>query len=207
MIEIDVRNVVRSGSLGAEMPLEEIVAKTGAGYEPELFPGIKMRLGGCTVQVFATGSVTVVGATTAEMAINAIEMLVDLFKRHDIAVGTVTHGTHNVVATADLGRSLDLDPVVMTIPRSLYEPEHFPGVIIRRQNPKCTILLFASGRLVCIGADSEEAASLGVNQLYADLVEANTGWPQPPGKVQRVAPRLHRAASDQAQEAGRKDGE
>ena len=33
MIEIDVRNVVRSGSLEADMPLEEIVAKAGAGYD------------------------------------------------------------------------------------------------------------------------------------------------------------------------------
>ena len=172
MIEVDVRNVVRSGSLGADMPLEDIVAKTGAGYEPELFPGMKMRLGGCTVQLFATGSVVAVGAGTTKLAVNAIDLLVGLLKKHGFRVGTITHSTRNVVATADLGRSLDLDPVVMTIPRSLYEPEHFPGVIIRRQNPKCTILLFASGKLVCVGADSEEAASSGVNQLYADLVEA-----------------------------------
>ena len=172
MIAINVRNVVRGGSLGVEMPLEEIVEKTGAAYDPELFPGIKVRVEGCTVQLFATGSVVVVGAPTVKTSITAVNTLVDILREHDVKVGDVVHKTYNVVATADFGTSLDLDPVVRSIPRSLYEPEHFPGVIMRRQNPKCTILLFASGKLVCVGADSEDAASSAVNQLHADLVEA-----------------------------------
>lgn len=88
-----------------------------------------------------------------------------------VAVGNVAHRTRNVVATADFGRSLNLDPVVRSIPRCLYEPGHFPAVIIRRQNPGCAILLFASGKMVCVGAKSEAAASSKVNRPYSDLVE------------------------------------
>ena len=169
MIDVSPRNIVCSGSVGAEMPLDVIAKFEGAEHDPVSFPGVRFRLG-CTVILFASGSVVSVGANTERAALGAVDELVCLLKRRGVRTGMITRSICNVVVTAELGRTLDLGRVVLSVPRSMYEPEHFPGAVICRLNPKCTILLFASGRLVCVGADSVAAASSAVNGLHADLV-------------------------------------
>lgn len=172
MIEIKLRNVVCSGYLGHPIPLDAAAALSGAEHDPKSFPGVRFRMSGCTGMLFATGKAVVVGAATEEKAYAGMDRLVGMLTKNGISVGEVTRGICNVVATAKLGRGIYLGRVAMTIPRSMFEPEHFPGVILRRQNPKCTILLFASGSMVCVGATSEKAASDAVNRMDADLMEA-----------------------------------
>lgn len=169
VIKITLCNVVCGGSVGAEMPLDVISGFKGAIYNPQSFPGVRFRLGDCTVLLFGTGKVVVVGAVSRESAFRAMDLLVGMLADHGIRTGTATREIRNVVATADLGLSLDLNSVARVVRRSLYEPEHFPGVIMRRQDPKCTILLFATGKMVCVGAGSAEAASSAANRLHAEL--------------------------------------
>jgi transcription initiation factor TFIID TATA-box-binding protein len=51
----------------------------------------------------------------------------------------------------------------------MYEPEQFPGLIYRMDEPKVVILLFASGKLVCTGAKREEDVYEAVNKLHQRL--------------------------------------
>ena len=62
----------------------------------------------------------------------------------------------NIVASIDLGGKIHLEKVARTLPRSMYEPEQFPGVIHRMLDPKTVILIFASGKLVCTGVKTEK---------------------------------------------------
>jgi transcription initiation factor TFIID TATA-box-binding protein len=55
----------------------------------------------------------------------------------------------------------------------MYEPEQFPGLIYRMEDPKVVILLFASGKLVCTGAKREEDVYLAVNKLHQSLEDKN----------------------------------
>lgn len=173
MIKINVRNVVVGGTVGMDVPIDVLSRLSGAIYNPTEFPGVRFRLNGCTVMIFGTGKVVVVGSVTGEDAFDAISMLVSKLAGSNIPTGVVKRSVCNVVCTASIRASLDLGRVSRIIPYSLYEPEHFPGIIIRRRNPKCTILLFASGNLVCVGADSVQNASDAVNQLYGTLCRGN----------------------------------
>src|SRR5207247_9041728 len=60
----------------------------------------------------------------------------------------------NIVATSDLGAQLDLNAVAVTLgPGSVeYEPEQFPGLVYRIEEPKVVLLMFGSGKVVCTGA-------------------------------------------------------
>ena len=53
----------------------------------------------------------------------------------------------------------------------MYEPEQFPGLIYRMDDPKVVILLFASGKLVCTGAKKETEVHRAVNKLQDTLEE------------------------------------
>jgi len=62
----------------------------------------------------------------------------------------------NVVASASVDAEIDLDKVAATLPNSEYEPEQFPGLVLRLQDPKAAVLVFSSGKMVCTGAKNEE---------------------------------------------------
>jgi transcription initiation factor TFIID TATA-box-binding protein len=53
----------------------------------------------------------------------------------------------------------------------MYEPEQFPGLIYRMDEPKVVILLFASGKLVCTGAKKEQDVFDAVQKLHKILEE------------------------------------
>ena len=53
----------------------------------------------------------------------------------------------------------------------MYEPEQFPGLIYRMDDPKVVILLFASGKLVCTGAKKEAEVHRAVAKLQETLEE------------------------------------
>ena len=50
-----------------------------------------------------------------------------------------------------------------------YETEMFPGLIYRMKKPKAVILLFASGRVVCVGCKSRELVYEAVEKMYEIL--------------------------------------
>ena len=77
----------------------------------------------------------------------------------------------NIVASINLGGKIHLEQAARKLPRSMYEPEQFPGLIHRMLDPKTVILLFASGKLVCTGAKKEEDVYRSVNNLHVILEE------------------------------------
>ena len=75
----------------------------------------------------------------------------------------------NIVASASLGGTIDLEKSAYELGRTMYEPEQFPGLIYRMDEPKVVILLFASGKLVCTGAKREDDVYDAVNKLHQRL--------------------------------------
>jgi transcription initiation factor TFIID TATA-box-binding protein len=66
-----------------------------------------------------------------------------------------------------------LEKAAFTLGKTMYEPEQFPGLIYRMDEPKVVILLFASGKLVCTGAKKEQDVYTAVEKLHVLLEEKN----------------------------------
>jgi transcription initiation factor TFIID TATA-box-binding protein len=77
----------------------------------------------------------------------------------------------NVVASAALGGEIDLENVVYKLGRVMYEPEQFPGAVYRMDDPKVVFLIFAAGKLVCVGAKQEQQVYDAVNKIQKILEE------------------------------------
>ncbi len=60
----------------------------------------------------------------------------------------------NIVATTNLGVAIPLVKLAETLPNTEYNPEQFPGLVMRIKEPKTSALIFSSGRVVCTGAKS-----------------------------------------------------
>jgi transcription initiation factor TFIID TATA-box-binding protein len=84
----------------------------------------------------------------------------------------------NVVGGGDLKRNIDLLEIYEKISISdvEYEPEHFPGLIVKFQNPKATVMLFASGKYNIAGAKSisdARDASLKIISIIESIIGDN----------------------------------
>jgi len=58
----------------------------------------------------------------------------------------------NIVASTSFADKLDLDVIAQSLDEAEYEPEQFPGLVYRLNNPKTATLLFRSGKANCTGA-------------------------------------------------------
>ena len=70
----------------------------------------------------------------------------------------------NMVAAASLDQPLDLYSLAVGIPNIEYEPEQFPGAILKIKEPKVSMLLFKNGKIICSGASSEEQIKQGIRK-------------------------------------------
>ena len=172
---VSIENVVASASVDQEINLIDITKKfPDTEYHPEQFPGLVFRLKTprTATLVFRTGKMVCTGAKSEEMAIKAVRTVVQKLRKGGIKIkkdAVIT--VQNIVAAINLGGRIHLEKAARTLPRSMYEPEQFPGLIHRMLDPKTVILLFASGKLVCTGAKKESDVFRSVHNLHSLLEE------------------------------------
>ena len=73
----------------------------------------------------------------------------------------------NVVATANLRCAIDLKQLTLSARNAEYNPKKFSAVIMRIREPRCTALIFSTGKMVCTGAKSERDARQGARKFGA----------------------------------------
>ena len=112
------------------------------------------------------------GAKSEEMSHKAVKTVVQKLRKGGVKVKkNAVVVIQNIVASINLGGRIHLEQAARTLPRSMYEPEQFPGLIHRMIDPKTVILLFSSGKLVCTGAKQEGDGYRSVNNLHTLLEE------------------------------------
>ncbi len=172
---VSIENVVASASVDQKMDLNEITRTfPDVEYHPDQFPGLVFRLKvpKTATLIFTSGKMVCTGAKSEDMSRKAVKTVVQRLRKGGIKVkkeATVT--IQNIVASINLGGKIHLEQAARTLPRSMYEPEQFPGLIHRMLDPKTVILLFSSGKLVCTGAKKEADVYRSVNNLHALLEE------------------------------------
>ena len=79
------------------------------------------------------------------------------------------------MATTDLETDLNLNSIAITLglERVEYEPEQFPGLVYRVDEPKVVALLFGSGKIVCTGAKEIPDIDRALSQIVTELTDAS----------------------------------
>tara|TARA_B100000787_G_C16195723_1_gene300666 strand:+ start:381 stop:1049 length:669 start_codon:yes stop_codon:yes gene_type:complete len=75
----------------------------------------------------------------------------------------------NVVATASIGRTLDLMAVASQLMNSEYYPKKFAALKLCRADPYAKALVFTSGKIVCVGSVSIEFATDSMNWFVEQI--------------------------------------
>ncbi|RLG42168.1 MAG: TATA-box-binding protein [Thermoproteota archaeon] len=173
--EINIQNVVSSADIRQKLNLKEIAQKIKESrYEPNKFPGLVLKLKEpkAALLVFSSGKFVCTGTKSVEESALAVNKAIDLMKQHGIKINNrPLVRAENIVASAKLFLKVDIERLAMEQPNTLYEPEQFPGLIYRMDDPPVVFLVFASGSLVCTGAKKEADVRRAVYKLRRVLAE------------------------------------
>ena len=182
-----IENIVASASLGLELDLYTIAYKLpDVEYEPEQFPGaiLKLKDPKTSLLLFKNGKIICAGGKNEKEVALAIEktmkMLVSYSKIKPPKNFKPTFTVQNIVASAALGVELDLYTIASKVPDVEYEPEQFPGAILKFLSPKTSLLLFKNGKIICTGGRSEADVTTALNMAAKLLAPYSS--PLPPKK-------------------------
>ena len=67
---------------------------------------------------------------------------------------------------------LNLNTLTMKLENTEYEPEQFPGLVYKLDNPTATFLLFSNGKLVCTGTKTRQQLDESMEQLIKNVKAA-----------------------------------
>ena len=144
-----------------------------AEYNPERFPGLVMRITEpkATFLIFSTGKMVVTGLRKADEARPGVEKVIKKIRKVGIKVANPKITIQNIVASGDLHTNVDLNMAAIVMEYAMYEPEVFPGLIYRMQEPRTVFLIFSTGRIVCTGAKNKEVVREAVLKLNHQVRE------------------------------------
>jgi transcription initiation factor TFIID TATA-box-binding protein len=170
---VRIENVVASATLDQKIDLNAVVkGNLGVEYDPVKFPGLVYRLKRpkTAILIFRTGKMVCTGARSSKEAKRAIKKVVRELKISGIIVlGKPKTEIVNIVASGNLAGIIDLEQTAYSLSKTMYEPEQFPGLIYRVDDPKVVFLIFASGKIVCTGARKEKDVHETVKNLHQEL--------------------------------------
>ena len=163
-------NLVASANLRGTLDLYNLAMSIpNIEYEPEQFPGaiLKLKEPKVSMLLFKNGKVICSGASSEKeiaQGIKKASKLVHEIQPEITVLRRVTYTVVNLVATAALNQTVDLFQAALSLDNVEYEPEQFPGAIVRITDPKITLLLFKNGKIICAGAKTEKLLQKGLNK-------------------------------------------
>ena len=80
----------------------------------------------------------------------------------------------NIVSTVNLECPLNLKDIALQARNAEYNPRRFAAVVMRLRKPKTTALVFASGKMVCTGAKTENESRIAARK-YARIIQVLRG--------------------------------
>ena len=174
---ITIENVVATTAIGQELNLDQLADDLpGADYDRNQFTGIVYRTQEpkATSLIFRSGKIVTTGAPSEADTHTVLGILFEELAELSIQVANGPEITvQNIVSTADLGQTLNLNAIAigLGLENVEYEPEQFPGLVYRPDDAQVVLLLFGSGKVVITGGKTAADASQAVTAVSARLID------------------------------------
>lgn len=174
-LKISIVNVVATAALDRRVDLESLRESFPheVVHDPEIYGGrtayFKSNKMQGKVSIFSSGKMISVGTKSQEKAQHELALVASYLEDAGIAKPKTLGKIRNIVATADLGFEPRLDSIKRVEgAQIIYEPEQFPSAIIRltlSKKSRATILLFSSGKIVCVGLKNRKDIDTAIHRL------------------------------------------
>jgi transcription initiation factor TFIID TATA-box-binding protein len=172
---LKIENIVASAKVTDYLDLPALASQIkDAEYNKKRFPGVVLRMHDPKIAalVFGSGKVVLTGAKSIDSLSKGLEILGNLLREQKIQIPKkLSYKIQNIVTSADLATPINLNKIAVgfNLDRIEYEPEQFPGLVYRLEDPKVVVLLFGSGKLIITGGKEPEDAKRAVIKILMDL--------------------------------------
>src|SRR3989338_6423419 len=157
---LKVQNIVATTSLGEKVSLTKLArTQPNTEYNPDTFPGLVLRIKSpkSAVLVFSSGNLVCTGTKSIAQVKDVVQQVIKQLKKVDVHVKiTPKISVQNIVASGAISLDLNLNTLALELENTEYEPEQFPGLVYKLEEPTATFLLFSNGKLVCTGTKNKQ---------------------------------------------------
>ncbi len=170
-LTLRVQNIVATTSLEKEVSLTKLArTQPNTEYNPDTFPGLVLRVKEpkSAVLVFSSGNLVCTGTKSVSQVREVVQQVIKQLKKIGVNVTVKPKITvQNIVASGAIDLDLNLNTLSLELENTEYEPEQFPGLVYKLEDPTATFLLFSNGKLVCTGTKNKV-------QLDDSMIQLNT---------------------------------
>jgi len=170
IVTSDLGKKLELTKLGVEIPGARYVKGKNSSVMVELETSGNSKPAGV---IFSNGKAVVVGTKTIKDSREAMSELKKMIKKIEKGINSRAGvKVENIVTQFNVGVELDLDLVNSKIAGCEYEPDKFPGLLMKVKKPQATYILFKTGIVVITDIDDEKAADKASKELRNFLREA-----------------------------------
>lgn len=177
---LPLQNVVATVNLNCkDLDLKYIALHArNAEYNPKRFAAVIMRIREpkSTALIFNSGKMVCTGSKSEQQAYTAARKFARILQKLNFDVSFKEFKVQNMVGSCDVKFPIRLEGLASshTVFCS-YEPELFPGLIYRMQDPKIVLLIFVSGKVVLTGAKKRDEIYRAFENIYPVLQQFRKG--------------------------------
>ena len=174
-VTLKIENVVASVRISSYLNLDLLIERYRDVEKKENFPGlvIKIKKPKSTILIFRSGKMVITGTKNIKNIPIIVEKVVKRLKATGCELDMEPEiKVENIVASGNFHTPINLDLTSITLERTIYEPEVFPGLIYKVPVPKVCFLIFSSGKIICTGAKLEAKIRIAVRDLAVKLKKA-----------------------------------
>jgi len=170
---LKVQNIVATTSLGKDVSLTKLArTQPNTEYNPDTFPGLVLRIKKpkSAVLVFSSGNLVCTGTKSVAQVKEVVQQVIKQLRKIQVKVTDKPKITvQNIVASGSINLSLNLNTLALELENTEYEPEQFPGLVYKLEEPTATFLLFSNGKLVCTGTKNKNQLADSMKQLNKNV--------------------------------------
>jgi len=165
---MQIVNIVASGDLNQRIDYSELTPlHEKLLNNPEKYHGCYIRLSACKATLYKTGKFIFTGLKSPE----SVQETWDEFYNTLTSVISITSPTppkvNNIVSVHVLNHPVNLTKLCLTLSfdNVEYEPEQFPGLILRKNG--LVPLIFASGKMIITGSTDPERSNRTFEEIQS----------------------------------------
>ena len=170
-----IQNCVATFSLGVQnINLKALALKLMyCDYNPQRFAAMTLRLREpkTTALAFGSGNMVCTGSKNIAECLLACRMYTRILQNANIEVCFHHFKVQNIVASVEVEHPLMLYEISKEHGAHVsYEPELFPGLVLRITKPKIVFLMFRSGKIVITGAKNMNEINSTYSKVYKYII-------------------------------------
>lgn len=172
---LKIENIVASGVIAESIDLVEFSEKIeNCELNKKRFPGAVYRIADPKIAclIFSSGKIVITGVRNDKALADGLAIVLKSLKEAGIApLKEPRIAITNMVCSYNLDRYINLNKLTVTlnVENVEYEPEQFPGLVYRIQDPKIVVLIFSSGKIILTGGKTLEDVKKGLDVLEKKL--------------------------------------